>query len=366
MLGQGAAPGALPAGPAPAPALTRVTAGMRKAAYRLVPASDPGFAYEGTWGVGNDDVMIAKRPDASVTWTGPTAGVVLLMVCHPYSGLVRIEAPGHGQVCDNYSWFTYWRAFALAPSVTAGPVRLSSIGRNPLSNGEELVVAGAFLPDPDGAAGPADDPAAFEALQAGMVDNWMDNIRRGGGSVEEVTRLRQAAYLHRWTEILPYAPPGSRVLDLGAGFLFDRLLEFFRDHRLDYTAIDIDSRAVAANQATGARFGLGPERFLHGRNTQLEVPDASADLVFASHCIEHSDDLPRTFAELKRVLRPGGHVFFAVPTSVDASAEHIYFFSHGDWVAFTEEQGFAVVNQHIGSTYPESGHDIVIVARMRS
>ncbi len=57
---------------------------------------------------------------------------------------------------------------------------------------------------------------------------------------------------------------------------------------------------------------------------------------------------------------------FAVPTSVDTSSEHIYFFSHSDWIAFTEEHGFEVVNQHIGSTYPETGHDVLIVARMRA
>jgi SAM-dependent methyltransferase len=349
-----------------ADAVTRVTPGMRKAHYRFVAASDPGFSYSGAWGTGNDGVMISKAPGAAVTWSGPMQGAIPVLICHPYSGLVRLEASGHAHLTDNYSWFTFARAFPLAPSVQSGPLRITVAGRNPLARGAEVVLAGIWVPrDELATAAPPDDGTAFEELQAQMVDNWMDNIRRGGGSLEDVTRKRQAAYLHRWRETLPYSPPGSRVLDLGAGFLYDALFAFFRDSGFDYTAIDIDRRAVEGNRATGAHFGFGWERFLHGRNTQLDVPDNSADLVFASHCIEHSEDLPQTFSELRRVLRPAGHIFFAVPTTVDTSEEHTYFFSLADWVAFTEEQGFELVNQHIGNTYPETGHDILIVARIR-
>ena len=347
------------------PAITGVTTALRKEAYRFVPSEDPGFRYEGKWQPGADGVMISKDPAARVTWTGPVAGAVPVLVCHPFSGVLRFDAPRHAGIVDNHSWFSFLRAFPLAPTLTDGPLRITAIGRNPLAQGREIVLAGIWLP----AAAPSvtpHNPAAFEELQAQMVDNWMDNIRRSGGSVEAVTRQRQAAYLHRWRETLPYAPPGSRVLDLGAGFLYEALFRFFRDSGFDYTAIDIDRRAVDSNRAAGARFGFGAERFLHGRNTQLDVPDDSADLVFASHCIEHSEDLPKTFTELRRVLRPGGHIFFAVPTTVDTSAEHTYFFSHSDWIAFTEQQGFEVVNQHIGCTYPESGFDLLVVARLRS
>ncbi len=347
------------------PAITRVTTELRKKDHRFVPSDDPRFRFEGKWQSGSGGVMISKAPASRVTWTGAVAGAVPVLACHPFSGVLRFDAPGHAGIVDNHSWFTFLRAFPLAPTLTNGPLGITTIGRNPLAQGQEIVLAGLWLPA--GAASvTATDPVAFEDLQAQMVDNWMDDIRRGGGSVAEVTRQRQAAYLQRWRETLPYAPPGSRVLDLGAGFLDEALFAFFRESGFDYTAIDIDRRAVEGNRAAGAPFGFGPERFLHGRNTQLDVPDGSADLVFASYCIEHSDDLPRTFAELRRVLRSGGHIFFAVPTTVDTSEEHTYFFSHADWVAFTEEQGFEVVNQHVGSTYPETGHDILIVARIRA
>jgi SAM-dependent methyltransferase len=338
---------------------------MRKAQYRFLSASDTRFSYEGAWALGGDAAMISKDPDASVTWRGPLEGAIPVLICHPYSGIVSLEAPGHEHLSDNYAWFSFARAFPLAPTVREGPLRLRSVGRNPLSKGAEIVLSGIWIPESLEVSALPLEPAAFEALQAQMVDNWMDNIRLSGKSLETVTQQRQAAYLHRWRETLPYARPGASVLDLGAGFLYAALFEFFVENRFDYRAIDIDRRAVASNREAGAAYGFEPERFMHGSNVQLDVPDSSVDLVFASHCIEHSDDLAATFAELRRVLRHEGHVFFAVPTTVDGSDEHIYFLAHPDWVAFTEENGFEIVNQHIGSTYPESGHDLVIVARMR-
>jgi hypothetical protein len=280
--------------PPPPPAVTRVTTELRKARYRFVPPGDPGFRWHGHWAAGNDGAMISKEPGAYVEWVGPVAGAVPVLMCHPWSGILRIEAPGHAQVIDNYAWFPFAKAFPLAPTLRDGPLRIAAIGRNPLARGDEMVVAGLWLPDDTVTETPADDPAAFEELQARMVDNWMENIRRGGRSMEDVNRQREDAYLHRWAEVLPYAPPGSRVLDLGGGFTFGRLYAFWAGQGFDYTAIDIDRRAVETNRANGPSHGFGAERFLHGRNTQLDVPDGSADLVFASHCIEHSDDLPQT------------------------------------------------------------------------
>lgn len=345
------------------PALARVTAALRKECHRFVPSGDPRFRFEGTWQPGAAGVMISQDPASRVTWTGPVAGAVPVLARHPFSGVVRFEAPGHAAFADNHAWFPSFRAFPLAPTLTSGPLEIAAVGRNPLARGREIVLAGIWLPMEDAPAATA-DPAAFAALQTRMVDDWLEDIRRSGRDVAEVSRAREGAYLRRWAEVLPYAPPGARVLDLGGGFAFPALFAFWHRHGIDYTGIDIDHRAVDANRAKAAAHGMSPERFLQGTNTRLDLPDRSQDLVFSSHCLEHSDDLPRSFAEIRRVLRPEGHMVFAVPAGVDTSPEHSCFFSHDDWVAFTEEQGFAVVNQHIGCTYPESGFDLLLVARL--
>jgi malonyl-CoA O-methyltransferase len=43
----------------------------------------------------------------------------------------------------------------------------------------------------------------------------------------------------------------------------------------------------------------------------LPLPDASVDLLFSNLCIQWIDELPALFAELRRVLRPGGYAAFS-------------------------------------------------------
>lgn len=50
-----------------------------------------------------------------------------------------------------------------------------------------------------------------------------------------------------------------------------------------------------------------------GNAYALPLPDESQDLVCLFDTIEHIPDEARALAEIKRVLRPGGHVFFSVP-----------------------------------------------------
>ena len=53
----------------------------------------------------------------------------------------------------------------------------------------------------------------------------------------------------------------------------------------------------------------------------LEFPDASFDLVFASHVFEHAYDFDRVVAECVRVLADPGYIFCAVPVDFELS-EH--------------------------------------------
>jgi SAM-dependent methyltransferase len=43
------------------------------------------------------------------------------------------------------------------------------------------------------------------------------------------------------------------------------------------------------------------------------LPESSTGEIFASHFVEHIEDLPRLIAECSRVLRPGGRIEFIVP-----------------------------------------------------
>ena len=78
------------------------------------------------------------------------------------------------------------------------------------------------------------------------------------------------------------------------------------------TGVDIADVAVAKATAEAARLGLANARFLRMNAERLEFPDASFDVVFAKAVVHHLDLAP-TFAEIRRVLRPGGRAIFIEP-----------------------------------------------------
>jgi SAM-dependent methyltransferase len=96
--------------------------------------------------------------------------------------------------------------------------------------------------------------------------------------------------------------PEDRVLDIGCGrgFLTRRVQRFAPAT----TGIDLNRQAVA-NAVTG---GL---RVMDAR--RLAFADASFDKIYSFHVIEHIPDLARAFAEMDRVLAPGGRILLVYP-----------------------------------------------------
>lgn len=76
--------------------------------------------------------------------------------------------------------------------------------------------------------------------------------------------------------------------------------------------IDISDVAVAEATAAGAAAGLSNLHFLVMNAEALEFEDESFDLVFGSGILHHLD-LERAYAEIARVLRPGGRAIFKEP-----------------------------------------------------
>lgn len=50
-----------------------------------------------------------------------------------------------------------------------------------------------------------------------------------------------------------------------------------------------------------------------------EIEDASVDLIYGSHSLEHVQDIERIQKEFKRIIKPNGLVFFEVPNADNAS-----------------------------------------------
>lgn len=102
---------------------------------------------------------------------------------------------------------------------------------------------------------------------------------------------------------------GETVLDLGSGGGIDVILSARRvgptgrAYGLDMTDEMLD---LARRNATEA--GVGNVEFLKGDIEDVPLPAASVDVVISNCVINLSVDKPAVFAEMLRVLRPGGRV----------------------------------------------------------
>lgn len=109
--------------------------------------------------------------------------------------------------------------------------------------------------------------------------------------------------------VLAGLQPGEIVLDLGAGAGLDVLLAARRvgpagrAYGVDFLPEMVD---LARTNATEA--GIANAEFLEGRIEAVPLPEASIDVVISNCVINLAPDKAPVFAEMARVLRPGGRI----------------------------------------------------------
>ncbi|HEV7978828.1 GNAT family N-acetyltransferase [Amycolatopsis sp.] len=103
--------------------------------------------------------------------------------------------------------------------------------------------------------------------------------------------------------------PGETVLDLGSGGGLDVLLSARRVGPTG-TAIGLDMTAEMLGLARGhaTEAAATNVEFLAGRIEDIPLPDDSVDVVISNCVIALSVDKAAVFAEIARVLRPGGRI----------------------------------------------------------
>jgi SAM-dependent methyltransferase len=131
-------------------------------------------------------------------------------------------------------------------------------------------------------------------------------------------------------------PADAKVLDIGCGQ--GVALEVFRDAGLDAIGITLgeDVQACLAKGLKAVEMDLA----------FLDFPDATFDLVWCRHALEHSVFPFFTLAEMRRVLRPGGVLYVEVPAP-DTSCNHQRNPNHYSvlgktmWLELLKRSGFA-------------------------
>lgn len=106
--------------------------------------------------------------------------------------------------------------------------------------------------------------------------------------------------------------PGERVLDLGSGAGTDSLIAAqMVGENGKVTGIDMTPAMLAKARAAAADMGATNVEFVEGEAEQLPLADASIDVVISNGVIDLVPDKDAVFAELFRVLTPGGRMQIA-------------------------------------------------------
>jgi SAM-dependent methyltransferase len=144
------------------------------------------------------------------------------------------------------------------------------------------------------AAGERGYQLRYSALQPSVHDE--ESRRRKARKIVSILR-----------DALPDVDLGRlRLLDVGAstGYLTDELATVFGE----VLGIDIDEPGVQQAQASLRRSNA---RVVLGDAMAMPFPNDSFDVVVANHVYEHVPDPVRLVAEMRRVLRPNGVIYFS-------------------------------------------------------
>src|SRR5919197_3552372 len=105
---------------------------------------------------------------------------------------------------------------------------------------------------------------------------------------------------------------GERVLDLGSGAGTDSLVAAqMVGERGRVTGVDMTPAMLAKARAAAAEMGISNVEFVEGEAERLPLPDEGFDVVISNGVIDLIPDKDAVFAELHRVLVPGGRIQIA-------------------------------------------------------
>ena len=120
-------------------------------------------------------------------------------------------------------------------------------------------------------------------------------------------------YLFHCAQVCEVIRPGDTVVDLGCGPATQLAMVARLNPDVRFVGVDLSEEMLERARAYGAEQGLGNVAFQQADVTDLGfLGDASVDAVFSTVALHHLPDvdhLQRTFAEVARVLRPGGGLY---------------------------------------------------------
>ena len=188
---------------------------------------------------------------------------------------------------------------------------------------------------------------------------------------KNTNELERQAWLSR---VLGSIPPGSRILDAGAGELQNRKhcghLEYVSQDFGQYTGEAGDAPTEGLQNSKWDTSGID----LISDIVNIPAPDSSFDVVLCSEVLEHVPEPDRALNEFSRLLKPGGMLILTAPfvSNVHMAPYHYcsgfskYWYEHhlakrgfelkeltpnGDWYGLLEQE-----LRRLGSTERQRGN----------
>jgi SAM-dependent methyltransferase len=180
------------------------------------------------------------------------------------------------------------------------------------------------------------EPPSYIVAEAAGLARFAEQMRLEGWDREMVRRLpdvelgywyTQARSMHQLLTTIPFKP-GESILDIGSNTCW--AANRFAERGLRAIALDIAT--VELQGLYTAEYFIGNaevffERVL-GSMAEIPLASSSVDYVYCCEVLHHNDlrSLRRTFAEIFRVLRPGGRLLMVnetLKTVRDPNGVHI-------------------------------------------
>jgi SAM-dependent methyltransferase len=116
--------------------------------------------------------------------------------------------------------------------------------------------------------------------------------------------------------------PGGTLLDLACG-RGAYGLAVSQQAGTSVIGVDFSAQAIADAREQAARLGVSSASFRVGELTASGLPDACVDAVLCTDSIQFPDEPARAYAEIRRVLKPGGRVVLTGWEPLDPNDERL-------------------------------------------
>jgi 2-polyprenyl-3-methyl-5-hydroxy-6-metoxy-1,4-benzoquinol methylase len=177
-------------------------------------------------------------------------------------------------------------------------------------------------------------PLPPTAEEVGELQEVFDHPRFTRGSELQRRSIMRASALAKYKSEMQYPwdhyfgmdlrpwLKGKRALDLGC-FTGGRGVAWAQRYALsELLGVDVAEPYIWAASEFAATRGVAAD-FRLAKGEQLPFEDAAVDAVLSFDVMEHVQDVPRTLAECRRVLKPGGHLFVVFPSYYQPNEHHL-------------------------------------------